>query len=75
MVGANRNGGFSSAVLVTDDGRTWQPESAPWAPRGAAAVWTVGDSLFMTGGKYSTVEHGKTVFIYYNDVWRLRPAD
>lgn len=73
LVGANRRGDFSSAVLVTDDGRTWRSESAPWPARGAVAVWARGDTLFMTGGKYSEVVRGETVFTYYNDVWRLRP--
>lgn len=59
-----------SPVLVTGDGRTWQQESAPWPPRGAVAVWTSGDSLFMSGGKYSTEVRGETVFAYYNDVWQ-----
>ncbi len=72
MVGANRSGTFASAVLVSDDGRSWRSESAPWSPRGGVAVWVYGDALFMTGGKYSTVRDGETVFTYSNDVWRLR---
>jgi hypothetical protein len=74
LVGANRTGRFSSAVLVTDDGHSWHSESAPWPARGGVAVWTHVDSLFMTGGKYSEVVRGETVFSYYNDVWRLRPG-
>jgi hypothetical protein len=74
LVGANRTGRFSSAVLVTDDGHTWQAESAPWPARGGVAVWTQGESLFLTGGKYSEVVRAETVFTYYNDVWRLRPV-
>jgi hypothetical protein len=74
MVGANRSGTFASAVLVSDDGRTWTPRSAPWSPRGGVAVWAHGDALFMTGGKYSTVRNGETVFEYYSDVWRMRRA-
>lgn len=72
MVGANRSGEFASAVLVSDDGRTWAPLSAPWSPRGGVAVWVHGGALFMTGGKYSTVRNGATVFQYYSDVWRMR---
>lgn len=74
MVGANRSGAFSSAVIVSEDGRTWTPQSAPWTPRGGVAVWVSGDSLYMTGGKYSRVEGGETVFIYSNDVWRMRES-
>lgn len=72
LVGANRSGRFSSEMLVSDDGRTWRAESAPWSPRGGVAVWTDGTALFLTGGKYSTVERGETVFAYSNDVWRMR---
>lgn len=73
QVGANRNsGGFDSAVLVSDDAKTWHSESAPWSPRGGVAVWVRNDSLFMTGGKYSTWQNGKQVFIYSNDVWVMK---
>lgn len=72
MVGANRSGTFASAVLVSDDGRAWTPRSAPWSPRGGVAVWVGGGALFMTGGKYSTVRNGETVFEYHSDVWRMR---
>jgi len=72
MIGANRSGRFASAVLVSDDGRTWTPLSAPWSPRGGVAVWVDEDALFMTGGKYSTVRNGETVFKYHSDVWRMR---
>jgi len=37
-------------------------------------VWVAGDALFMTGGKYSTVRSGETVFEYHSDVWRMRLA-
>lgn len=74
LIGANRSGRFSSAVLVTDDGRTWHPETAPWPARGGVAAWVRGDTLYMTGGKYSTERGGETIFTYYNDVWRMRPA-
>jgi hypothetical protein len=74
MVGANRSGEFAAAVLVSDDGRRWAPLSAPWSPRGGVAVWVHDGNLFMTGGKYSTVRDGETVFEYYSDVWRMRVA-
>ena len=72
FVGANRNdGNFDNAVLVSEDGATWQAQSAPWSPRGAVAVWVFGGKLFMTGGKYSYMKNGEPVFVYSNDVWAL----
>jgi hypothetical protein len=72
LVGANRNDGdFASAVLVSDDGAKWQEFSAPWSPRGAVAVWTAGDKLFLTGGKYSFTHNGEIKFVYSNDVWAM----
>jgi hypothetical protein len=69
LVGANRDGNFTRAVLVTDDGMTWKEHTAPWTPRGAAATWMFGNGLYMTGGKYSVRENGEQRFIYSNDVW------
>jgi hypothetical protein len=68
-VGANRDGTFSRAVLVTDDGRTWREQSAPWSPRGGVATWVFDNKLYMTGGKYSVTENGEIKFMYSNDVW------
>jgi len=75
MAGVNRWGTFVSAVLVvSEDGRAWTPLAAPWSPCGGVVVWVAGDALFMTGGKYSTVRSGETVFEYHSDVWRMRLA-
>lgn len=71
LVGANRDGNFTRAVLVTNDGINWEEETAPWSPRGAAATWVFDDKLYMTGGKYSVTENGTTKFIYSNDVWYM----
>jgi hypothetical protein len=71
LAGANRGGGFESAVWVTDDGGKWKEFSAPWSPRGAVAVWVFDDKLFLTGGKSSYVENGETRFVYSNDVWKM----
>jgi hypothetical protein len=71
LVGANRDGNFSRAVLVTDDGVTWREETAPWSPRGAVATWVFDDKLYMTGGKYSITADGEIKFIYSNDVWYM----
>jgi hypothetical protein len=71
LIGANRDGNFASAVLVTDDGVTWREESAPWSPRGASAAWVSAGKLFMTGGKFSYMKNGETVFVYSNDVWAM----
>lgn len=73
MLGVNRDDGFSNGIVVTDDGRTWHSVAAPWSPRAGVAAWTDGESLFLTGGKFSTVTRGQTVFTYSNDVWRMRP--
>lgn len=72
LVGANRSGAFKSEMLVSHDGKTWRPAAAPWSPRGGVAAWTHGQSLYMTGGKYSVEHGGETSFIYSNDVWRMR---
>lgn len=74
LVGANRSGRFRSQMLVSADGRTWRPVEAPWSPRGGIATWTDGQSLFVTGGKYSVERNGETTFVYSNDVWRMRRA-
>ena len=71
LVGANRSGRFSSEMLVSEDGKAWRAVSAPWSPRGGVAVWTDGNAMYLTGGKYSTVERGEIVFAYRNDVWRM----
>lgn len=72
MIGANRNNGdFGSAVFMSGDGVNWREYSAPWSPRGGTAVWTFGDRLFMTGGKYSCRENGEIKFVYSNDVWAM----
>jgi hypothetical protein len=74
LIGANRDKTFAPATLVTDDGITWQEDTAPWPARGAPAVWVFGGKLFMTGGKYSVMENGATRFIYRNDVWTMSKA-
>lgn len=71
LVGANRDGNFSRAILVTDDGVAWREETAPWSPRGAVATWVFDGKLYMTGGKYSVTENGEIKFIYSNDVWYM----
>lgn len=72
LVGANRSGGFSNEMLVSENGRTWTAVSAPWSPRGAPAVWTDGEALYVTGGKFSRpLPGGEHEFIYSNDVWKM----
>jgi hypothetical protein len=72
LVGANRSGTFESGMAVSDDGKIWRKQSAPWSPRGGVAAWTNGPDLFITGGKYSYEKAGEPVFVYSNDVWRMR---
>jgi hypothetical protein len=72
LLGANRSGAFTSELLVSDDGRRWRPQRAPWSPRGAPAAWTTGERMFLTGGKYSRPgPEGEPVFVYSNDVWAM----
>ncbi len=74
LVGANRDGSFTRAVLSTNDGVTWREETAPWSPRGAAAVWVFDNKLYMTGGKYSETVNNQLKFVYRNDVWSMTAA-
>lgn len=71
LVGANRNSTFAPSSLVSDDGINWSRVDAPWSPRGAPAVWVVGDRLYMSGGKYSVPVNGQPQFSYRNDVWYM----
>lgn len=74
LVGANRSGGFSSEMLVSDDGRAWRAVRAPWSPRGGVATWTDGRRMYLTGGKYSRDAGGEHIFIYSNDVWAMETS-
>lgn len=68
LLGCNRNGQFSSQVLVSSDGKNWKGMNAPWSPRGGIAAVVHHNKIFMTGGKYGgTPEH--TEFVYSNDLW------
>lgn len=71
LVGANRDGRFGRASLVTRDGMHWREEPAPWTPRGGVAAWVHDGKLWITGGKYSVTENGEIRFIYSNDVWAM----
>ena len=71
FVGANRNNGFDSGVLFSEDGANFREMNAPWSPRGAAVVWIWNDKLYMTGGKYSYAKNGEIIFVYSNDVWAM----
>ncbi|QJW89453.1 hypothetical protein HNV11_08685 [Spirosoma taeanense] len=71
LLGCNRNGQFSSQVLVSSDGRTWWEQKAPWSPRGGIAACVHQGKIYMTGGKYGGFDGDQTKFIYSNDVWVL----
>lgn len=74
LLGCNRNGQFSSQVLVSADGKKWEGMDAPWSPRGGIAATVHHDKIFMTGGKYGgTPDH--TEFIYSNDLWVLNKRE
>lgn len=75
LVGVNRGNEFQSGVLFSDDGKSWKEMKAPWSPRGAVAVWSFDNKLWMTGGKSSHVEDGEIKFVYSNDVWAMSRTD
>lgn len=70
LLGCNRNGQFTSQVLASGDGKTWETHDAPWSARGGIAATTKNGKVYMTGGKYGgTPNHPD--FRYSNDVWVL----
>jgi hypothetical protein len=70
LLGCNRNGQFTSQVLSSRDGRTWEGSEAPWLPRGGIAAANHNGNVYMTGGKYGgTPNHPD--FRYDNDLWVL----
>ncbi|HAO46606.1 MAG TPA: hypothetical protein PLZ45_14160 [Ferruginibacter sp.] len=72
LLGCNRDGKFTSEILVSDDGKEWTAQRAPWSPRGGIAACVYNGKIFMTGGKYGGPGiAGQTTFIYSNDVWSL----
>lgn len=71
LVGCNRGGAFTNEVMRSFDGKTWQPERAPWSPRGAVATTIFRGNLLLTGGKFSETVNGDLRFDYRNDVWQL----
>ena len=70
LLGSNRNGRFSSQVLVSADGKNWQKQKAPWTPRGGIASTVRKGKIYMTGGKYGGTPN-QPEFIYNNDVWTM----
>jgi hypothetical protein len=71
LLGCNRNGQFSSKVLVSSDGRRWREHDAPWSPRGGIAACVHRGKIYMTGGKYGGQDLSHPQFVYSNDVWVL----
>jgi hypothetical protein len=74
LLGCNRNQQFTSQVLVSEDGKKWTAQNAPWSPRGGIAACVHDGKIYMTGGKYGGFadKTGTTTeFIYSNDVWVL----
>jgi hypothetical protein len=70
LLGCNRNGQFSSQILVSVDGKNWTGQDAPWTPRGGIAATVHKDKIFMTGGKYGGTPN-QPDFRYSNDLWTL----
>jgi hypothetical protein len=73
LLGCNRNGIFKSEILVSNDGKIWAAQNAPWSPRGGIAACVFKNEIIMTGGKYGG-SPDKPEFIYSNDVWVLKKA-
>jgi hypothetical protein len=74
LLGCNRNGIFSSEVLVSDDGKSWEAHRAPWSPRGGIAAAVFNHKVYITGGKYGgTTNHPD--FQYSNDLWMMAKLD
>lgn len=72
LLGYNRSGRFSSEVLASSDGRKWEPQRAPWSPRGGIAACVHKGRIIITGGKYGGQDSSHPEFIYSNDVWALK---
>lgn len=70
LVGCNMNGQFSSQVLVSEDGKNWNGQNAPWTPRGGIAATVFKGKIYMTGGKYGGTGN-QPDFKYSNNVWTL----
>jgi hypothetical protein len=70
LLGCNRNGEFSSQVLVSENGKDWWSVDAPWTPRGGVAATVYKNRIFMSGGKYGGTP-AEPKFIYSNDIWTL----
>jgi hypothetical protein len=71
LIGCNRNGLFSSQVLVSSDGAHWSGMLAPWSPRGGVASALYNGRIYITGGKYGGLPN-QPDFRYSNDVWVLQ---
>ncbi|WP_462252417.1 Kelch repeat-containing protein [Ferruginibacter sp.] len=56
LLGCNRNAKFKSEILVSDDGKQWKAERAPWSPRGGIAACIFNNQIFMTEGKYGGLD-------------------
>ena len=70
LIGCNRSGKFTSEVMVSCDGKSWEAQTAPWSPRGGVAAAVYHGKIYMTGGKYGAL-FGEPDFVYSNDVWTL----
>jgi hypothetical protein len=70
LLGCNRDGHFSSQILVSADGKNWKSEDAPWSPRGGIAATIFKNKIYITGGKYGGTPNAPD-FRYSNDLWTL----
>ena len=71
LIGCNRDGKFKSEVMISEDGKTWKAERAPWTPRGGMTATVFKGMIIATGGKYGGLKEDNhtTEFVYSNDVW------
>lgn len=70
LIGCNRNGNFSSEVLMSNNGKTWIAQHAPFSARGGVAAAVFNSNIYVTGGKYGGTPNNPE-FIYSNDLWSL----
>jgi hypothetical protein len=71
LLGCTRNRQFTSQVLMSEDGKTWTGQDAPWSHRGGIAACAHQGKLYMTGGKFGGNDISHPEFVYSNDLWVL----
>lgn len=70
LLGCNRNGQYSSQVLVSADGQHWEEQQASWSARGGVAATVHQGKVYLTGGKNGGIAK-RPELAYSNDMWTL----